>query len=351
MKNYLARLLKHIDDGGQLLDFPGRPVSRDLVERLVEYFSSPRSDLDSGQELVHGTRLVMIRTGLVLERVIDSVWHMMLGRKCSSLLEIGPKARLKTPGGYAKFSQSIERRDPSVVGALLRELDEEGFTGLYDVRSRTVAPVCSLRAKPEGMLHFYSGRMDGYPDLPSGGLAVMKECDDGEKIFAGYFTLDEIVKTLENPKSAMIHGETVVAAVNRYFWRRSERIDMCDRHEKATPEGNLVIDPGVRDSIFARIGLPPEKKYPKLSRCRVYCSIPVHARHVFAVRMFLATDIFLHQDEFSPDEGALKEFMDRYPNTQGEHSDLAKDFVVEYLERNYSNILEEEIWKKYVRPS
>jgi hypothetical protein len=67
--------------------------------------------------------------------------------------------------------------------------------------------------------------------------------------------------------------------------------------------------------------------------------------------MFLATDIFLHQDEFSPDEGALKEFMDRYPNTQGEHSDLAKDFVVEYLERNYSNILEEEIWKKYVRPS
>jgi hypothetical protein len=169
-------------------------------------------------------------------------------------------------------------------------------------------------------------------------------------VFAGYFTLDHLVDTMKEPTDSVVHGETVVAAVSRYFWNRSELIDMRDRHERATPGGNLLIDPDIRSRIFARVDLPPDKRYPKLSRCRAYCAVPVQARYVFAVRMFLSTDIFLYQEEFSPDEEPLKGFMATRPNTY-DRRELAHEFVIDYLDKNYDDILENEIWKKYVRSS
>ena len=124
---------------------------------------------------------------------------------------------------------------------------------------------------------------------------------------------------------------------------------MCDRHNLATPRGNLQIPLDVRNNIFARLGLPPEKKVPRFSKCAVYFATPIQSQYVFAIRMFLSTDIFLHQEEFSPEDDALKAFMDMHPNTQGGHAELAREFVIDYLEKNYERILEEEIWKKYVR--
>ncbi|MBI5881141.1 hypothetical protein HZB90_03355 [archaeon] len=310
MRNYLTRLLEHMSYEGPLLDIPSRPISFELVERLVEYFSSPRSEPKADADTVGKDRLPKIRTGLVVDHVIDGVLHTLLGRKCRSVLEIGPDARLKTAGGYAQF-------DPSMIEALSRELGEEGFYGEYRISPKTISPLCSLSAKPEGKLHFYSGRPDNYPDLPSGGLGVFRECDDGDKIFAGYFTLEELVKTTYKPNNSNIHGETIVAAANSYFWNKSREIDMCDRHTLATPRGKLQIPLDVRNSIFARMGMSPYKKSPRFGKCAVYFAIPVQAKYLFAVRMFLSTDIFLHHEEFSPEDAPLKEFMDRHPNHQG----------------------------------
>jgi hypothetical protein len=366
MSHYLYRLLEYVDKGGKLVQPAGKPVSRGLVEMLADYLSSPREVSEAGIEHVYGTNMNRIRTGLVLERVIDGVWYVILGRKCSSLADIRPDACLKTAGGYARLSTGsgneddlvrirIAERDPSVKRALIRELEEEGFGGQFRLKSDSVLPLSVSHAKPEGMLHFYLGRLKHYPDFPDRGrvipyfpkvnLHVLKEFPDGKKIFVNYFAIDEVLE-LAGQEVSLVHRETVEAVVDAYFWQRCSRLYMRPvDNDFADEDGDLSIPPDQRRAMFSRLGIPARDDNIRLKKCRVYYSLP-HQSNIFALRMFLATDLFVHVTEFDEEEiCALLGGEGKMRNLQ----DVAPNVVKRYLGFAYSELLRNELFANYVR--
>ncbi len=342
---YLSYLINHLDSGRNLVDFKTRPLDRRLLGRLYELYSAV-GDVSSRYRTIDGTNLCMIRPGLVLERIIEGDWHMLLGRECRSIEDIGPQGKLKTPGGYGRFSQAWAL-DTSVKEALFRELSEEYFKGRLSPIMDSIVPLGLISARPNGILQFFSGKLNAYPPKKGEGFSNLKDSGDS-KIFVKYFTLEGLLDELGKGDEAIVKPETVKMAATSYLWRPAVKVPFESGDIMgvgANAEGDVKIPKSARDDLLAEAGYWGGYETPRLHRCSVYFSLPYQAKAVPALRILLTTDLFMYEKEFSPDETACL----RSRNYR--HSDIcraAAEFTKEYVITHAGKIFYKELILPYI---
>jgi hypothetical protein len=349
MRKYLSVLLDYMDGGGGLVPTRYKPVEKDVVEALVEYFSIKHPRQTEPQRVVNGTNISMIRASLVLERIVQGNWQMMLGRAMLPGEMIDAEHCLKTPGGYAKLSAVQKIRDKSILKSLLREIREEGLNGRFRIDKSGVFPVCVLSAQPEGVLQFFSGRLLEYPPADERQLRLLTGYVGKEgvnkNIFITYMGMRSLTDELAKGASSVVKPETVEAAANAYFWEPVTKVDFrrtSEPRDFVLKGGDLAIPENAKAYMLERSGLALPNPDESLNRCRVYFSVPTQADVLPAVRIILWTDLFMYQKEFGPSR------FRSYIGRNEPFTPVAERFVKKYVCDNYATILESGLFEDYV---
>lgn len=333
MSVYLPRLLEHVESGGKLVGVPNRPVSRGLLKRVVDTCYSPLKR-ERPLQVFPGTSLYRIRPGLVINHVIGGLWHTLLGRICPPGEVIDSSHRSKTVGGMT------ENRDFSIFCSLMREMREEVYS--FMVHRGSVFPLSVIPSR-KGVMPFFCGRFKNYPDIGQGRFVPVEE-SDGWKTYMGYMSVDSLVDEYAKGDDAIVHPETVEAALVSYFWGRSRKVDFSDDDVSGgagvTDRGELKIPGSIRDSLIDLLGLDEDYR-PDLSRCAVYLSVPTQVRSLPSARMLLLTDTFMYEEEFGPEMFG----DDCYDSVEEE----AEDVVKEQAGSRFEEILLEDIPSMYSR--
>ncbi|MFH1064635.1 MAG: hypothetical protein V1729_06130 [Candidatus Woesearchaeota archaeon] len=345
MIDYISHLMAHLDSGRKLVDFKTRKLDRDLLVRLYELYSG-ENKLSSRCRTIDGTKLCMIRPGLVLDRIIDGEWNILLGRECRGNEKIGPQGRIKTPGGYGRFSQAWAL-DTSVKEALFRELSEEYFKGRLSPIMDSIVPLGVLSARPNGILQFFSGKLNAYPPKEGNGFSKLKDSHDS-KIFIKYFTLEGLLDELDKGDMSIVNPETVKIAATAYLWRPSIKVPFKSGDIMglgANIEGDVSIPKSARDDLLATAGYWGGYETPRLHRCSVYFSLPFQEKVVPSLRILLTTDLFMYEKEFSPEETGLLRFRN---SGQSAMYAAAAEFTKEYVINNAGRIFYKELIMPYI---
>jgi len=326
-----------------------------IMDILTQYFGKirSRSILNTGSKtvadkLIYNANIPVIRGGCVLKKKVRGEFFYLLGR-LEKEGEHDEYRYFKTLGGNIRLSSHYEHPDLSVISGLLRESKEEGFSGRNSILPNTIVPL-NVTVSPKGILQFYSGELRNYPRVGFKGEAVFKS-RQGNRVVIRWCSINELIDqrlTMEDNTESdfLVWPETIEAIVSSHFFKRSRKALFSGSDMGfADKTGDLEIPLEIRKQLLKDAGFSWVDPAESLKTCSIYYTGLDTFEFIPYVKMFFMTDYFLH--EVGIDAEVMKR-MDSFDKFKDGRKHWELGVVKEYVKKNYTSILTDELLRHYI---